>query len=932
MRLLCLIFSIFLSLSVVVRADDASLMLCDFEDEDAVAQWDINSGTARLVSEGVTQGKHALEIRFDPQSRYHGAYLYWNRVQSDWSGYDAAVLDVWNPNSVPISAYILVADRAWEQKDRSYWNRHNSNTTFPSGTSQWVIPVNGLYRGEAGSRNNDIKRNIDPASIARLDFGFGQRGLSGRVVIDNFRLIKSGRPDGIWAFDFGPASQPLMPGWTPVSHDTAYTPERGFGWGPDGGTPWNGAARDTTFGTMLLQDFCEARGYNFHVDAAPGRYKVMVFYENSGYWGGEQAKQRERSIFANGKKAWSEVRPDGAANALYRFEDVEPVNVDVWDTYMRDELARPAQFEASADANGLTLRFEADQSWSSKVAALAIYQLDDQIAGQWLQQQLELMKAEFRRKAICLDPPAEPFDLSAEWKKYGLAAWTVGIEDTITPDTIPINLTTPEKLSISRLAVQGEYEPFCLAIRPLRNMGECQLKLESPFPFPAKTQVVYYNTSRGFGNIAYRIRPHTLREKRAVNLPADVTREVVVTVYVPPNATAGEYQSLLKILNADGKPALSVPLKLDVRPVTLHRDTDFLMGFFGLNPPSLIPVSQRQERLGKMLEMLRDHGMNALSGGPSWRLTGWKNGDPIIDFGDMDSFFALCRRYGFDRPLNGYGGVRFRGLHDGYVKGQSGIRVEQESGLEYSEALMRAWQAVDTHARQQNWPLIFYAMCDETRVRERAERELEFMQMMAKVSAAFPETVRTSGSYSVNFRTRPDSEDDLLLWHQRFFNALDVNSLNNHDESVMEEAKRLGKDVHIYNQGRTRYSFGMYQWSEFRKGVKARWQWHLNVLHGYQFFDLDGREPDTAMICYGRDAIYPTIHFERCREGAEDFYLYQTLWNLAENRQDSAGKAAADLLENAVKEIKINQRRQPDGFNADEFKVKVVEAIQTLTQ
>ncbi len=84
---------------------------------------------------------------------------------------------------------------------RSYWNRHNAQTTFPPGVSQWVIPVNGLYRGEAGSRNNDIKRNIDPDSIVRLDFGFGQRGLSGRVVIDNFRLVKSSRPEDIWAFD-----------------------------------------------------------------------------------------------------------------------------------------------------------------------------------------------------------------------------------------------------------------------------------------------------------------------------------------------------------------------------------------------------------------------------------------------------------------------------------------------------------------------------------------------------------------------------------------------------------------------------------------------------------------------------------------------------------------------------------------------------------
>ena len=112
----------------------------------------------------------------------------------------------------------------------------------------------------------------------------------------------------------------------------------------------------------------------------------------------------------------------------------------------------------------------------------------------------------------------------------------------------------------------------------------------------------------------------------------------------------------------------------------------------------------------------------------------------MIDFGEMDRFFALLRKYGFDKPLNGYGGARFLGLHEGYEKGAAGARVEKESGLAYPEALMRAWRAVDAHARAAQWPTILYAMCDETRVRDAAERELDFMRAMAKVSAAFPAT------------------------------------------------------------------------------------------------------------------------------------------------------------------------------------------------
>jgi len=916
-----------------------TLSLCDFETERDVQAWEV-TGAPRLVADGVTHGRRALEITFDPKARYGAAYLYWRRVRRDWSAYDALVLDVFNPNPTPIRGYVLIADRAWADTGRSYWNRHNGATTFPPGRTQWVIPVRGLYRGEAGSRNNDIKRDIDPNAIVRVDFGFGKPGTAGRVVIDHLRLVKARRPTGVWAFDFGPPSQPVMLGWTPVSQQTGYAPARGYGWWPARARPWNGAARDTTFGTMLLQDFCEAGGYNFRITAPPGTYRVTVLYENCGYWGGEQARHGERRILANGRLVWSEKRPDGPAHALYRFEDVEPVGVDIWDTYMKPELARPIVFEASATRNALTLRFEADRVWGSKVAGLAVHRADDAKAARWLKEQLDKLAAEFRSKAVCLDRPAAALAAPPAWAKKGLVAWPVRIEDTVTPTSVPsVPSESPAALVLSRLAVRGEHEPFCVAVRPFRDLGRCRLSLE-PFAGPgrltAEAAVVRYNTSRGFGQIAYHIRPHTLRTQADVDLPKDVTREFIVTVRVPADAPAGDYRGTLVLNDTRGESVLRVPLRLTVRPVTLDRRTEFSMGFFGLMPSGLIPEERRWAALEETLVLLRDYGMNAVSGGPSWRLTGWRNGEPVIDFGEMDRFFALLRKYGFDRPLNGYGGARFRGLHDRYVKGRSGATAERQSGLPYEKALMRAWRAVDTHARENGWPTILYAMCDETRVREVAEQELAFMQMMAKVSAACPKTVRTSGSYSVRFDRRPTDKNDLAYWHQRFFEALDISSLNGHDETVMAEARRLGREIHIYNQGRTRYSFGLYQWSEFRKGVRARWQWHLNVLHGYQFFDLDGREPDTAMLCYGRRAIHPTIHFERCREGAEDFYLYQTLWNLVEKkrregRETAEVKPAAALLENATAKVQLNQRRPPDGFDADALKAKIIAAIERLT-
>ncbi len=930
-----------LALSCAPCRAEETRVLCDFEGPESLRLWEVNAGTAAFVAEGVTQGQRALQITFDPAGPYHPAYINSYRLSRDWSQFDALVLDVTNPNPQPIPGYVLVGDAAWQQKGSSYWNRHNASRTLAPGRTEWIIPLRGMYRGEAGSRNNDIKRDIDPDSIVRLDFGFGARGTSGRVIIDGLRLVKAARPAGVWAFDFGPPSQAVMLGWTGVSHETRYAGAQGFGWGPRGGAPWDGADRDTTFGPPLLRDFCEAGGYEFHMDAPPGRYSVLVIYENCGYWGGEQAMQRTRRILADGREAWREERPDGQAHVLYRFEDVEPVGADLWDAYMAEEIARPVAFDVQVAQGGLTLRFEADRAWGSKLSALALHRTGDAAATGWLREQLDLVADEFRRTAVCLDAPAAPLAVPPAWRERGLVAWPVGIEETITPNsTPPASLAPPDGVAASGLAVRGEYEPLCVAVRPLRDLGACTVELEplaGPSELAGEASIVRYGTSRGFNSIAYRVAPHTLRPAGTVDLAKDVTREIIVTVRTDRASPAGKYAGALKVLSAGGETLLRVPLRLSVRPVILRRDTEFLMGFFGLMPPSSVPDERRWDLLAQTLTMLREHGMNAVSGGPNWQLAGWQKGEPVIDFGEMDRFFGLLREHGFARLLNGYGGVRFVGLHErwGYEKGRVGAEVERQSGLPYEDALMRCWRAVDAHARPQGWPTIFYAMCDETRVRDKAERELEFMGMMAKVSRTFPKTVRTSGSYSVNFAARPQDRDDLAYWHQRFFEALYISSLNGHDETVMAEARKLGKGIHIYNQGRSRYSFGLYQWSEFRKGVRARWQWHLSSLHGYQFFDLDGREPDTAMICYGRDRIYPTIHFERCREGAEDFYLYQTLWDLverarAEGRQTAAVAAAADLLEGLTAQVKLNQREAPEGFDAGAVKARVVAAMEAV--
>ena len=211
---------------------------------------------------------------------------------------------------------------------------------------------------------------------------------------------------------------------------------------------------------------------------------------------------------------------------------------------------------------------------------------------------------------------------------------------------------------------------------------------------------------------------------------------------------------------------------------------------------------------------------------------------------------------------------------------------------------------MDEHAKQQQWPPILYNMTDEPRVLAQANEQLELMRLYR---SAVP-FVRIGGSYSVHW----DKDDDLNRAIQEIFKILTWSALNVHNQTDIDKAKEFGRDLYIYNQGRSRFSFGPYQFAEMRKGVRGRIQWHALALHGYQFFDLDGREPDTAMFNWGRNGLIPTIHLPRCREGADDFRYAVTLWNLAERHKGQAkADAARAWLQRISEAIPAGERNAP---------------------
>ncbi len=899
-------------------------LLKDIETKQDLRRWEFKKCTPEITDTDPIMGKASLKL--EP-----GSYvvLFENsEMLGDWSGFDALQVDFVNTTGKPQTLYVLVADKDWSDKGkRSYWNRHNSHHIIPPGRYTFSLPLTGLYRGEAGSRYNQLKNPINPAEIVRLDFGFGSRksGTSGFLIIDNFRLAATKIHDFIKAFDFGPEEQNVQMGFTPVTWNTVYTKKRGYGLRKDANHV--NRARDDTFPPgplyrdwILMAESWEAR--EFKVDLPEGRYHVFTVFSDPGYWGGEAIRHTKRRIEAEGRVVWAEnLRNKGNYwKPNYLFEHTEPLpGADLWELYM-EQIYKPVTFPVEVKDGQLNIRWIVDSDWSCKVSCVIIYPEEHNEEGEtFVNETVEKQREAFTTAAAEEDLP-EPGDIELipqALRKKKCLLFPTSHESPVFPNTIPAPGEITDQVSIS--ACPGEWEPVTFALHPAENMGKADISL-SDFTGEAGTVskehaqlfTVRYIARRGFGSISYRIIPEILYPFDSPDLPAGITREFVIWIQVPEDTDPGAYTAKA-VISTEGGFSKTLTIHLTVYPFTLDQ-SDFVFGFFGTI------------RSGNDARFLRSLGFNSFSGGKRISLTGFSSsGKPDLDFSGMNEYNSMLKKSGFTQQGWGYGG--FQISHIGYTKDEVFFgKWEKETGLSYAELLKNVFAALEHNAQTEKWLPNVYGLVDETRNEEFAKRQIAQIRAINNASA----WVKTGGSYSVTFKNGRDTNN----YHQSIFDALDASSLNNHDESVMEEARRKGKDIYIYNQGLTRYSFGAYQWSEFRKGVRGRHQWHLHIQHGYQFFDLDGREPDTGVLYYGEKATLPTLSLLRCAEGADDFYYFQTLHNRClkalKNGRQAEAEHAREVLGRIESEIRLNERKKPDWLDNGELRKKAAEAIEHL--
>ncbi len=352
----------------------------------------------------------------------------------------------------------------------------------------------------------------------------------------------------------------------------------------------------------------------------------MVF-DDCGYWGGEQAQFRIRTVSANGKEAWREDRGElGRADYLFRFENVEPKPGDsLWDLYVK-ELFKPVAFTVDRDSGPLRISCSADGPWSTKVAAMVVYpEAESAAAERFIADAMAANRSEFAARAVFLGPKPKALAVPPGAQAQGWWLGVPGLDDEVASVDAPGRPAA----GLQAVGARGQLVSWSFAIRPLRDLaGEVTLRCSdlrgAAGTIPAAAldcRYVHQLVRRGGSDLSYTIVPSSIRHLAGsgLRLGRDVTRQFWISLPVSGQAMAGSYAGTVTL--SAGSTAIELPLTLEILDCALD-DPDFNYGFLGAWLPEALPKARLADAWFELASLLEAPGHEQLLRRSEHRLPG----------------------------------------------------------------------------------------------------------------------------------------------------------------------------------------------------------------------------------------------------------------------------------------------------------------------
>jgi hypothetical protein len=844
-------------------------------------------------------------------------YAVMNQPQ-DWSGYDYIKADVHTDAQRPLDLYFEVHDSA----TRDYWTRVNYTTVVPPGSSTLIIPTT-LYVGEKSRPGRPLLLK----SITRMVFSIGEKP-EAPLFIDHVRLERDTETeklgfDGLYAFDLGTGSSPVMEGFTPLDVSKVYSTGRGYGW--KNVRFWR--AFDALQPDPLYQDFICIEAGGLALDVPNGRYHVFVNMDSpSGFWG-EYQRYRRRALILEGEPHVDTMDLDAFKKRYYRFWDTEDLPTDsTFDKYQRAYFTEK-EYDVEVRDGQLNIDFSGE-NWACSVSAMVVYPESKATQGRRF---LDFVK-ERRRfhfdnyfKRVLHPPSGEAPALTEAERVRGFYAFS---RDSMSDVYYNDRPQPGERLAtVGVAAFAGEYAPVNLCVVPLQDLGWVTATvgdLQGSAQVIPKAAVdisyVSYRLSRvTMEGSVYTIAPRLLMPRPSVAMPKDITRRFWLTVKVPPDAAPGLYRGTVKV-SAEKGGALEVPLELQVRKGTLDA-VDIPAGPWGytIDLPWMDgeAAAWNRDMAAKSLQKMREYGFTTCSGLPVVTYRGFKNGAPDFDFVTADAQMQLLREHGFNMPVVTY--CAFIGLNTYY---QDTAAMKAAGFSDYSPFIKAVFGAIQQHAQAAHWLPVYWNLGDEP-IGDDLTRSA---QNAAAYRLAFPKGPPFFTAASSFHGTNVNDP------HFKLSQALHVANWNLHDEAGVRLLQQAGSDWSFYNGG-NRWTYGVYLYKAAKQfGLKCRVSWHWNVVAGDPYYALDCREDDYAWCNSSpQGELIPSVHFEQLREGLGDYRRLLTLARLAKEKAGApAAMDAERLLNDALGGFHLGDREIKGGESFTALRAKLDAAIERL--
>ncbi len=869
-----------LCLQGLLHAEPRALTLLDFETE-AEQKANTQGEFKQISTEHATSGKYSLKYT-TPSNYLHLVLQDPAMMMKKLADYRTLAFDVFNPSPYPIQYYMKVEDEGSAAGKKSRFA--NDYNFLPSGPSTVRLSLQSLQR----LWPNEGSYVLDPSQLKSITFFLGRD--SGTwdppivFYVDNVRAEHSGmelpRVERLKAFNFGRARETgSFFGCTAVTEKTpAYTDQTGFGWQKPPSRYFSSGWNPDLLGNSAL-------GGAFILNVPPGQYIVQTCIDPMNQWGWS-SQFSSRTLKLCGKEVLNE-KMDGNAfiNDRYcMFEDDEDTpSTDLWNDRVH-RISPVRRFETTVGADGkLTVEYSGDNA-ASGMCFLVVYPKDKATAGDAYMAAMDsIRKEEFDARMnvgmpVADGPAPTP---TAEEKARGFIAFPRSSDANLDCRSVPADKERTAPLSLQ--AAQGERTGIQLALYPLdalKGMSVIAGHLKGPgnAQIPAAAidikKVRHYFKRFGNGS-CMQLRPLVLQQFQTLDLAPGFTRPLWISVKVPSNTPAGQYAGNLTI-KAGGK-TLDVPLSIAVSPFALEAADDLAIsgmgtgaGFWREPYPDASELWWGMSE--KMIAMQAEHGFTALTGGPTMKLRGIKDGKPDINFTDADRWMELARKYGLTKLGDSYTGfdVNLGFGRDGSANGMAANDQNAKAayGMTFGELLKVTYAAVEQHAKEKNWPPRAYHLLDEP-----SGPAVDSNKILVESHVKNARGTKFSGYYA---------PADSASKRDCFYPLLQLSVMSTVTEPILKTIHDAGNQTWIYiNPGYTsflnfRHLYGRWAFMAHQRGLDG-------VTGGFYFtntvpyYDMSDIEGSWGVTYPSKNGINSTVWLEQISQGINDYRYLKTL-------------------------------------------------------